>query len=172
MLEIVRYPNPELRRRAEEVKVFDEALSALMSEMAKAMYRYDGIGLAGPQVGINKRVIVIDVGKGLLKLINPVILEVGGEEEEMEEGCLSLPGVYVPVKRKVGFLRLKAQDIHGKEKIWTGKGLFARVVQHEVDHLDGVLMIDRAVQPVSEEALKKMKELEKRYESELSKSRS
>lgn len=170
MLNIVHYPNPILRKVSEKVEVFDKDLRAFLSEMAKAMYRYDGIGLAAPQVGVNKRIIVVDVGKGLLKLVNPVILEVSGEEEVMEEGCLSIPGVYVKVKRKIGFIRFKTQDGTGKERIWTGKGLLARVIQHEVDHLDGVLMIDRAERPFSEEAEKKIKELEEKYEQNLSKS--
>ncbi len=164
MLNIVHYPNPLLRNVSEKVEVFDKDLQAFLSEMARAMYRYDGIGLAAPQVGVNKRIIVVDVGKGLLKLVNPVILEVSGEEDVMEEGCLSIPGVYVKVKRKIGFIRFKAQDGTGKERIWTGKGLLARVIQHEVDHLDGVLMIDRAERPFSEEAEKKIKELEENYE--------
>ena len=163
MLNIVTYPDPFLRQKCSEVEVFDDELKKLLSEMARAMYKYDGIGLAAPQVGINKRIITIDVGKGLLKLINPVILEVGGEEEEMDEGCLSLPGVFVPVIRKVGFIRLTAYDVNGNQREWKGKGLFARVIQHEIDHLDGVLMIDRTHKPIEGEAKDKIKQLEEEY---------
>ncbi len=163
MLKIVHYPDPLLRRRSDEVESFDEDLARFLSEMARAMYKYDGIGLAAPQVGVNKRIIVVDVGKGLLKLINPVILEVGGKEEEMEEGCLSLPGVYVPVRRKVGYIKFKALDVSGKEKVWQGEGLLARVIQHEIDHLDGKLIIDRASGPMKEDSLKALKRLEEEY---------
>ncbi len=163
MLKIVHYPDPLLRRRSEEVDSFDEELARFLSEMARAMYKYDGIGLAAPQVGVNKRIIVVDVGKGLLKLINPVILEVGGREEEMEEGCLSLPGVYVPVRRKVGYIKFKALDLTGKEKVWQGEGLLARVIQHEVDHLDGKLIIDRASGPMKPDSMQALKRLEEEY---------
>ncbi len=171
MLNIVHYPDPILRKVSEEVTEFDEDLQRFLSEMAKAMYRYDGIGLAAPQVGVNKRIIVVDVGKGLLKLVNPVILEVSGEEEEMEEGCLSLPGIYLPVARRVESIRFKAQDGTGRERVWTGKGLLARVIQHEIDHLDGVLIIDRAKGRFSEEVKEKIKELERSYEQRVSQSR-
>ena len=163
MLQIVKYPDPFLRQRCSEVDTFDEDLRALLSEMARAMYKYGGIGLAAPQVGINKRIITVDVGKGLLKLINPRIIELGGGEEEMDEGCLSLPGVFVPVKRKTGFIRFEACDLNGKNREWKAKGLLARVIQHEIDHLDGILMIDRTHKPISEEAKEKIRELEESY---------
>ncbi len=163
MLNIVTYPDPSLRKPCEEVTSFDEDLKALASEMARAMYKYDGIGLAAPQVGIRKRIITVDVGKGLLKLINPRILEIGGEEEEMDEGCLSLPGVFVPVRRKIGLVRFEAYDINGKPKEWKASGLLARVIQHEVDHLDGVLMIDRTHKPIEGEAKERIKALEEEY---------
>jgi len=171
MFKIVTYPDPILRKKSAPVDKFDDELKAFLSEMARAMYKYDGIGLAAPQVGINKRIIVVDVGKGLLKLINPEIIELGGEEEEMDEGCLSLPGVYVPVKRKVGFIRFRALDLTGKEKIWTGRGLLARVMQHEIDHLDGILMIDRTHKLIEGEAKEKLKRLEEGYANQLSKQR-
>ncbi len=168
ILSIVTYPDPILRNKSVPVEHFDEELQRFLSEMAKVMYKYDGIGLAAPQVGVNKRIVVVDVGKGLLKLVNPQILEVGGQEEEMEEGCLSLPGVYVPVKRKIGFVKFSAFDALGRQKVWTARGLLARVIQHELDHLDGILIIDRAERQLDSKSKENLKQLEVSYGKQLS----
>ena len=109
--------------------------------MAETMYEAPGVGLAGPQVGVLRRVVVMDVGDGLLELINPEIVAVEGEDVE-EEGCLSVPKVNELVKRPYK-VTVKAQDRYGYEFTITGEKYLARVMCHEIDHLDGILFIDR-----------------------------
>ena len=164
MYKIVTYPNPILRKKSEEIAGITEDIKRFVSDMARMMYKYDGIGLAAPQIGVNKRVIVIDPGKGLLKMINPRILERNGKPVEDEEGCLSFPGVYVNVARSVESIVVSAIDVNGEERVWKGSGLFARVVQHEIDHLDGRLIIDYADRnKMSKQSLAQLSKLEKDY---------
>ena len=115
--------------------------------MADTMYDANGVGLAAPQVGILKRVVVIDIGEGLVELINPVILETSGSQTD-DEGCLSVPGKYAPVERP-NYVKAKAMDRDGNEFIIEGEELMARALCHEIDHLDGILYIDKAL-PVEE----------------------
>ena len=164
MYKIVTYPNPILRKKSEEIAGITEDIKRFVSDMARMMYKYDGIGLAAPQIGVNKRVIVIDPGKGLLKMINPRILERNGKPVEDEEGCLSFPGIYVNVARPVESIVVSAIDVNGEERVWKGSGLFARVVQHEIDHLDGRLIIDYADRnKMSKQSLAQLSKLEKDY---------
>ena len=107
--------------------------------MADTMYDAEGVGLAAPQIGVSKRVIVIDIGEGLLELINPEILEREGQDRQVE-GCLSVPGVQGEVIRAYR-VKVKGWDRKGEEKVIIGEGLLARVLQHEIDHLDGVLLL-------------------------------
>ena len=141
ILKVKVYPAEVLRERAGEVKNISGETKSLVDDMAQTMYAYEGIGLAAPQVGVSERVIVFDVGEGLVSLINPVILEKEGEES-FEEGCLSLPGIKTEVKRARKIL-VRGVDVDGKERELEVGGLLARVILHEVDHLDGVLFIDR-----------------------------
>ena len=141
ILKVKVYPAEVLRERAGEVKNISGETKSLVDDMAQTMYAYEGIGLAAPQVGVSERVIVFDVGEGLVSLINPVILEKEGEES-FEEGCLSLPGIKTEVKRARKIL-VRGVDVDGKERELEVGGLLARVILHEVDHLDGVLIIDR-----------------------------
>jgi len=141
ILQVKVYPAPVLRGRAEEVKDIGEETKSLVENMSETMYTYKGIGLAAPQVGISQRVITFDVGEGLVSLINPIILEEEGEEV-FEEGCLSLPGIRTDVKRAKRIL-VKGVDLDGKERELEVDGLLARVILHEVDHLNGTLIIDR-----------------------------
>ncbi len=165
MSKIITYPNPILRKRSEEVGIVDDEMKQFLSHMARMMYKYDGIGLAAPQIGVNKRVIVIDPGKGLLKMANPKILEVKGDFVVEEEGCLSFPGVYVDVPRRIDYVVVSALDADGKERIWKGSGLFARVVQHEIDHLNGKVIIDYVSDKnkLSNGSKKALKKLEDEY---------
>lgn len=142
-IEIVLHPSPVLRQKAKPVRKIGPSLRRLLDEMAQAMYANRGIGLAGNQVGVLKRVMVVDVGEGLLQLINPEIVRIDAETEEAVEGCLSIPGLQGDVPRAKS-LRLRATLPDGRTAWWDAEGLFARCLQHEIDHLDGVLFLDRA----------------------------
>ncbi len=134
------YPDSVLREKSFPVFDFDKNLQSLINAMRRIMYEHKGIGLAAPQIGILKQVIIADVGNGLLTLVNPTILERKGEEI-LTEGCLSLPGIGVDVPRSTR-LAISGFDQSGKAIEMELSGLMARVVQHEIDHLNGVLIID------------------------------
>lgn len=140
---IVKLGDPILYKHSRVVEKFDEKLSILIDDMVETMYSANGVGLAAVQVGILKRVVVIDVGDGIIELVNPEIVAKSGEQREIE-GCLSLPGksgvTIRPMKAQV-----KAQDRNGKWHIYTGEGLKARAFCHEIDHLDGVLFTSHIV---------------------------
>ena len=124
-----------LRKRCKEVTKFDEKLGILLDDMYETMTKADGVGLAAPQVGILKRVVVIDVGNGRIELINPEIIETEGEQDGAE-GCLSFPGLFGNVKRPYK-VKVKAQDRNGRKFIAEGEELLARAFCQECDHLDG-----------------------------------
>lgn len=136
-----------LRKKCKVVKEITPNLLTLLDDMADTMYEANGVGLAAPQVGILKRVVVIDIGEGLVELINPEILETSGSQID-DEGCLSVPGKYAPVDRP-NYVKVKAMDRDGNEFIIEGEELMARALCHEIDHLDGILYIDKAL-PVEE----------------------
>ena len=140
---IVKHGDPVLRKTSRTVLNFDERLALLLYDMKDTMYDADGVGLAAPQVGILRRVCVIDIGEGLLELVNPVIIEAEGEQQETE-GCLSLPGNYKTTSRPAKVM-VRAQNRNGETVIYEGEGLLARAFCHELDHLDGVLFIDKAI---------------------------
>ena len=145
----LRYVNdPILRKKSREVTKIDDRIKTLLNDMAETMYENEGVGLAAPQVGILRKVIVIDIGEGILKLINPEIIEKEGESLDIE-GCLSVPNragkVLRPERVKVKYL-----DIDGKKKIIEGTGLLARALCHEIDHLNGGLFIDKVVEEVED----------------------
>lgn len=143
-LQIVHYPDARLRQRATAVREFDVALGKIVARMFEVMREERGVGLAGPQIGVPLRIFVMNATGDLrddLVLINPVLTEQEGSAEA-EEGCLSLPGVSVHVRRAVR-ARLKALDEQGRPIELAGQDLVARIWQHEIDHLDGVLIIDR-----------------------------
>lgn len=131
-----------LRKKSKVVEQFDGRLHELLDDMAETMYKSQGVGLAAVQVGILKRAITIDVGDGLMELINPEILETSGSIED-SEGCLSSPGEYGIVARPA-MVKIKAQDRNGNWQEYTGTGLLARAFCHEIDHLDGILFKDLA----------------------------
>jgi peptide deformylase len=142
-MEILSHPNPALKQVAAPVDpVADADLPRLVKAMAQAMYDAPGIGLAAPQIGVMKRVIVFDVDDQLGVLCNPVLVERSEETETDDEGCLSLPGITVPVERSVKVV-CEGLDIKGNPVRIEGAELVARMLQHEADHLDGVLIIDR-----------------------------
>lgn len=136
-----------LRKKCKPIKEITPSLLTLLDDMADTMYEANGVGLAAPQVGILKRAVVIDVGEGLVELINPVILETEGSQID-DEGCLSVPGKYAPVERP-NYVKVEAMDREGNQFIIEGEELMARALCHEIDHLDGILYIDKAL-PVEE----------------------
>lgn len=138
---IVKLGDPVLRKTARSVLEFNSRIATLVEDMLETMYAAEGVGLAGPQVGVLKRVCVVDIGDGPIELINPAILEKKGEQQE-SEGCLSLPGRYDVTSRPM-WVKVRAQDRFGKTFTVTGEGLLARAFCHEIDHLDGILFIDR-----------------------------
>ncbi len=146
LLPILTAPNPRLKQKAARVEVVDESVRTLMQDMLETMYQAPGIGLAAPQVGVSKRVIVVDVGKteetrNPLCLANPEILSVSDEDNTYEEGCLSVPEHYASVVRPKS-IRLRYLDAQNEIRELEADGLLATVLQHEMDHLDGVLFID------------------------------
>lgn len=140
---IVTYPNPILREKAKTVTKFHARLHKLLDDMAETMYDAPGVGLAAPQVGILKRAIVIDIGEGLIEMVNPEIVEKSGEQIEPPEGCLSIPNLRGEVRR-ANKVKVVGQDRYGKPIEMEAEGFLARAFQHEIDHLNGVLFIDIA----------------------------
>jgi peptide deformylase len=162
--EVVKYPEAVLARRADEVTAFDEKLATLVEEMFDSMYAAQGIGLAAPQIAISQRIAVIDVSfkerpGEKIALINPEIIEREGRQVE-EEGCLSLPEIREKVVR-AEWVKVRAFDVKGKPFEVEGTELLARALQHEIDHLDGVLFIDRISRLKRELVLRKIKKLQK-----------
>lgn len=143
ILDIKKHPDPVLRQKARPVAQVDTRIKRLLDDMVDTMYAARGIGLAAPQVGISQRVIVVDIGDGPLRVVNPRLTLLGDEEEQATEGCLSIPGILGDVWRSVK-LTVRGLDEHGKPLRLDAEGLLARVFQHEVDHLDGQLFIDIA----------------------------
>ncbi|HEY5585863.1 MAG TPA: peptide deformylase [Ruminiclostridium sp.] len=131
-----------LRKKSRAVEAINEKIFLLIEDMADTMYKSDGVGLAAPQIGILKRIVVIDVGDGLFEMINPVILEQRGEQDGIE-GCLSMPGTSGEVKRPMN-VKAKYKDVNGEMVTIEAEGLFARAICHELDHLDGILYKDKA----------------------------
>ena len=140
--QIAKIGEPVLRKKAKVVTKFDEKLVELLEDMADTMYKADGVGIAAPQVGILKRMFLVDIGdeNGLMVFINPEILEVAGSQCG-DEGCLSVPGESHEVERP-NYVKVKALNEKGEEFILEGEELLARAILHENDHLDGILYID------------------------------
>jgi peptide deformylase len=129
-----------LRKKCRTVIDFDSKLNVLLDDMAETLHKTEGVGLASPQIGVLKRVIVIDIGNGVIELINPEIIKTKGSQET-SEGCLSIPGKF-GITRRPSFVSVKAQNRRGKEFTINGEDLMAKVLCHEIDHLDGKLFID------------------------------
>jgi peptide deformylase len=166
MNEIRIYPDPILRKKAKPVENIDGRIKEIADRMAEVMYTNKGIGLAAPQIGIPNQIIVVDTGEGWRSFINPKILE-GDGESVMEEGCLSLPTVEVPVKRMERVL-VRALDLDGKEISLELFDFPARVYQHEIDHLRGILIIHHISRLKRELLIKKMRKDLKRLKEEAS----
>jgi peptide deformylase len=153
VLSVRLYGDPILRRVAAEVAEVTPEIKAIIADMVQSMWQQVGVGLAAPQVGVSLRILVMDDGKGGARaLVNPAITERAGSVRA-EEGCLSLPGIFAEVERSK-WIRVVAQDDDGRPISFEAEGLRAKVIQHEIDHLDGVLFIDH-LPPVTRDRIKK-----------------
>jgi peptide deformylase len=162
LLEIVTYPNPVLERPGEPVTVFDEGLRKLVADMFETMDAASGVGLAAPQVGVSRRLFVMDCSGGRdpqqrVALINPEVLSIEGEQNG-DEGCLSFPGIFFPVKRSLRAV-VRAQDVTGQTFELDGMDLTARCMLHETDHCDGIVFIDHTTVLKREMVKRKMRKL-------------
>jgi len=165
--EVVKFPEPVLAKRGAPVTMFDAALKKLVDEMFDSMYAAQGIGLAAPQIRISQRIAVVDVSfkknpAEKIVLINPEIIDRRGKQVE-EEGCLSLPDIREKVTR-AEWVKVRAQDATGTEFEIEGTELLGRCIQHEIDHLDGILFIDRLSRLKRDLVLRKIKKLQKNGE--------
>lgn len=165
--EIVKFPDPVLQQRAEPVTEFDADLRTLVDDMFESMYAAQGIGLAAPQVGISKRLTVLDLSfkekpEDKIVLVNPEIIHREGKQYE-EEGCLSLPDIRDKVRRAAK-VKVRAQDLEGKWFEMEGEELLSRAFQHEIDHLDGILFIFRVSGLKRDLILRRIRKLQKNGE--------
>ncbi len=169
VLEILKYPHPTLKKRSKEVERIDEGIKSLIRDMVKTMYEANGIGLAACQIGVPQRVIVLDVSpidpqQSFFAMINPEIISQEGEIDH-EEGCLSVPDCFEKVKRKEKIC-VRGISPEGKEMEVAGEGILAFALQHEIDHLNGVLILDRMSylkRGMYRNKLKKEKKKEEKY---------
>jgi len=165
--DIVYMGDPVLRTEAAEVTVFDDNLRALVRDMFETMYHADGIGLAAPQIGLSTRIIVVDLRRQdeddpepqRIAIVNPVVTWESKEVEKQTEGCLSIPGLEEVVRRPAQ-VRVEGQDPDGNDIVIEADDLFGRALQHEIDHIDGILFVDRVSPLKRRMLLKKWKKIE------------
>lgn len=150
------FPDPVLRSPAAPVARIDDDIRRLVADMLETMYGAPGVGLAAPQIGVALRVVVFDIGDGPHHLINPVLLEASGSWT-FDEGCLSVPERYWAVRRP-GFARARGLDLQGNEVEYAGEELLGRVLQHEIDHVGGTIILDRLPRRARKQALKELRE--------------
>lgn len=156
ILPIVMFPEKILEQKCSKVTTFDKKLAKLLNNMYDTMIEADGVGLAAPQIGVGKRVAVVDIGdeQGTVEMINPVILSAEGEQTG-PEGCLSFPDLYGEVSRPYK-VKISAQDRFGRAYELEAEDFMARAIQHEIDHLDGILFTSKVVRYISEEELEEV----------------
>lgn len=147
--------DPLLRKKSRNIEHYDNRLLVLLEDLAETMRKADGVGLAAPQIGVLRRVAVIDVGEGLVELINPEIIFISEDTLCQPEGCLSSPGEYGEVSRPV-MVKVDYRDRTGQKHQVSGEGLFARALCHEIDHLDGRLFKDLAQRMLTSEELENL----------------
>lgn len=157
-LDIRIFGDPVLRTPARPVESFDDALRKLAGDMLETMRAAPGVGLAAPQVGVDRRLFVFDSGERSGALCNPAIVWMSEETQEGEEGCLSIPNVYMPVVRAL-HIRVEAQDLDGTPVVEEVSEFEARIFQHEIDHLDGILFVDRLEPEVRKEAMQAIRDM-------------
>jgi len=150
------FGDPVLRTIAAHVVDDAESLERLVTDMLETMYDAPGVGLAAPQIGISKRVFVADIGEGPFVMVNPEIVDLSGSWT-FDEGCLSVPGHYWPIKR-AAYARARGFDMRGNEIEFEGDELIGRVLQHEIDHLNGMLLLERLPRRTKKQALREIRE--------------
>lgn len=144
VFQIVQYPDPILREKAREVRKITPQIERLAANLVDTMRHNGGVGLAAPQIGVSKRVIVVeDPEKNPIVLINPEIVKLEGDKETAEEGCLSVSGVWGQVERRMS-MTVRGYNLEGRSVTYLVEGFTARAFQHEIDHLDGIVFLDRA----------------------------
>ncbi|GIW67459.1 MAG: peptide deformylase [Candidatus Parcubacteria bacterium] len=144
-MKLIHYPNEILREKTEKVEKIDKEIKDLIKEMKKIMIQNNGVGLAANQIGKNLSIFVAYDKNKFYTFINPEIVKFIGEAKTVEEGCLSLPKIWGQIKRYPGVV-VEYQDLFGKKKKLKTRGLLAQIIQHEIDHLNGVLFIDKAIE--------------------------
>ena len=154
ILKVVNYPAEILEQICKPVIKFDRKLAKVLDNMYDTMIEYDGVGLAAPQIGLDARVAIVDIDdeSGTIEMINPVILETSGEQTG-PEGCLSFPGLFGEVSRP-NFVKIEAFDRKGRKYNLEAEGFLARAIQHEIDHLDGILFTTKVTRYLEEDELK------------------
>ncbi|MFL6558438.1 MAG: peptide deformylase [Bacillus sp. (in: firmicutes)] len=154
ILKVVNYPAVILEQKCKPVVKFDRKLAKILDDMYDTMIEYDGVGLAAPQIGLDARIAIVDIDNelGTIEMINPVILETSGEQTG-PEGCLSFPGLYGDVTRP-NFVKIEAFDRKGRKYTLEAEEFLARAIQHEIDHLDGILFTTKVTRYLEEEELK------------------
>jgi peptide deformylase len=164
---IRRYGDPVLKSRATPVDRFDDALRDQVSKMGAIMRDAIGVGLAAPQVGVSQRLLVYQVGheSPVLAVVNPEIEWSSDDEESLEEGCLSLPGVHIDIDRPI-HVRVRAVDEYGDPRLIEASGLEARVLQHEIDHLNGVLILERGSREQRKEAIRILRDQDREQDEQ------
>ncbi|MDJ0924581.1 MAG: peptide deformylase [Acidimicrobiia bacterium] len=150
------FGDPVLRAKAANVADAPSSLQRLVDDMLETMYEAPGVGLAAPQIGISKRIFVADVGDGPFAMVNPEIVEVSGSWT-FDEGCLSVPGHFWPIKRP-GYAKARGTNVQGDPVEYEGEELMGRVLQHEIDHLNGMLLLERLPRRTKKQALKEIRE--------------
>ncbi len=150
------FPDPVLRSPAADVTAFDEDLARLVEDMLETMYDAPGVGLAAPQIGISKRIFVADIGEGPFVMVNPELVAVAGSWT-FDEGCLSVPGRFWPISRPA-YAEARGYDVRGEPVEYAGEDLMGRVLQHEIDHLGGMLLLERLPRREKKAALKELRE--------------
>ncbi|MEN8040296.1 MAG: peptide deformylase [Actinomycetota bacterium] len=150
------FPDPVLSMTASDVVAFDDDLKHLVDDMLDTMYEAPGVGLAAPQIGISKRLFVADIGDGPFAMVNPEIVETSGKWK-FDEGCLSVPGRYWPIKR-AEYARAEGLDVNGEPVSFEGIDLMGRVLQHEIDHLHGMLLLAHLSTRTRKQVLKELRE--------------
>ncbi len=152
--QIVKEGDDVLTKKCRPVVKFDERLAILIDDMIETLHQANGVGLAAPQVGILRRVVIIDVGEGVIELVNPQIIAYSGEQETLE-GCLSCPGEW-GITRRPDYVKVKAQDRNGNEFTIDGKELLAKAFCHEIDHLDGILYKEKAIRMLTPKEIEEL----------------
>jgi peptide deformylase len=154
ILKVINYPAEILEQTCKPVIKFDRKLAKILDDMYDTMIEYDGVGLAAPQIGLDARIAIVDIDDelGTIEMINPVILEISGEQTG-PEGCLSFPGLFGEVTRP-DFVKIEAFDRKGKKYMLEAEDFLARAIQHEMDHLDGILFTTKVSRYLEEDELK------------------